>query len=342
MSQKKTIDYLLEDRPLHGQKYALVSVVGPNYKQNCDIYAIKIRGFANDLEEAKRLTQSIMKYDPSFDIYTAPVGIFFPIDVDPTKVKNVQYANKALNDLVQNYHENQIEAQDNFHLRKQEMMKKAIKEGKDQETAFKQPEHPVSVLGRVQEYKTRIREMNENIKSLQLELDTTESKWNQYQDVDKQEAQNILSKNIQTEIDEKNKNNDNDSDDDDFGEQIDFATLDYTQQNNVTQIAVQKFKESSKALGEPRSSLDVQSTVQSTVKSTHDILLKLDDIQTELSKIDENKNTMTPLQQQRHNTLSLEKESLVGLLNTPDKTDASSFLNKSFGHTENTAIMEHL
>ena len=345
MTSKKQIDYLLEDRPIHGQKYALVSVVGPKYKQNCDIYAIKIRGFANDIEEAKQLTQRILKYDPSFDIYTAPVGLFFPIDVDPTKVKNVQYARKELNDLVQQYHENQIEAQDNFESRKREMMESALREGKNQTDAFKKPEHPVSVLGRIQEYKTRIREMTENIESLKTDLSTTESKFEMYSELERQDATGILTQNIQSTIYTKNNN-----DDDNFDTKVSFDTLDYTQQNNVTQIAVQEFEKNQSTSTLPLQqdselSQDTDSVPQET-DNIQDILLKLDDIKTEITSIESDMQTFTQESAkstndtlaQRQTRLVSEKERLINLLNKSSET--RNFINKSFGNTDNTAFMD--
>jgi hypothetical protein len=347
MTSKKQIDYLLEDRPIHGQKYALVSIVGPKYKQNCDIYAIKIRGFANDIEEAKRLTQSILKYDPSFDIYTAPVGIFFPIDVDPTKVKNVQYANKQLNDLVQQYHENQIEAQDNFQLRKQEMMESALREGKNQQDAFKKPEHPVSVLGRIQEYKTRIREMTENIESLKIDLSTTESKFEMYSDLERQEANDILTQGIQKSIDTKNTTLD---DDNAFGEldtKVSFDTLDYTLQNNVTQIAVQEFEKNQSVNLQPVKEKE-EKEKESNTENIQNILLKLDDLKTEITSIESDMETYTQESAkstndtlaQRKSRLVSEKERLISLLNKSSET--RQFINKSFGSTDNTAFMDSL
>ena len=51
MSTEKTIDYLFEDPPLATQKFALVSIVGPNMPQKCDIWGLKIRGVAGTIDE---------------------------------------------------------------------------------------------------------------------------------------------------------------------------------------------------------------------------------------------------------------------------------------------------
>ena len=51
----KEIDYLFEDPPVSGQTYGLVSIVGPNLQQKCNVYGIKIRGVTDSLEKAKTM-----------------------------------------------------------------------------------------------------------------------------------------------------------------------------------------------------------------------------------------------------------------------------------------------
>ena len=53
MSTEKTIDYLFEDPEIQNQKFALISIVGPNMKQKCDVWGLKIRGVSDTLEKAK-------------------------------------------------------------------------------------------------------------------------------------------------------------------------------------------------------------------------------------------------------------------------------------------------
>ena len=64
----KTIDYLFEDPPINGQTFALVSIVGPNLQQKCNVYGLKVRGVANSLESAKTMSLKLTKIDPDFDI----------------------------------------------------------------------------------------------------------------------------------------------------------------------------------------------------------------------------------------------------------------------------------
>ena len=61
--KEKVLDYLFEDPPLATQKFALVSIVGPNMPQKCDIWGLKIRGVAGTIDEAKKLSQKILRVD---------------------------------------------------------------------------------------------------------------------------------------------------------------------------------------------------------------------------------------------------------------------------------------
>ncbi|NBU34293.1 hypothetical protein EB118_07020 [bacterium] len=184
----KTIDYLSEDQPINGQRYALVSIVGPHMPQKCKVWALKIRGFADTIESAKSLSARIMKYDTDYDIYTVDVGKFFPLDVDPYQVSDIEYQNTQLNELIKNYLENRQSANDLWVKRKNEMMQEAIREGKNQAEMAARPEHPVSVLGRIRNYKDRQKELREQLDNLQKDVSLAEEKFQSYTEEEREIA----------------------------------------------------------------------------------------------------------------------------------------------------------
>lgn len=160
------IDYLFEDPPVNGQTFGLVSIVGPNLKQKCNIYGIKIRGVADSLDRAKSMSQKLTKIDPDFDIYTVEIGKFFPLDVDPMNVSTVEYQNNQLNELVKNYLENRENANIEYERRKNDMIKQAITEGKSKQNS--DTEHPVAILNRIEE-------LNEKMKAIKQQLEDVSS-----------------------------------------------------------------------------------------------------------------------------------------------------------------------
>ena len=190
--KEKLLDYLFEDPPLQSQKFALVTIVGPNMPQKCDVWGLKIRGVAGSIEEAKKLSQKILRIDNNYDIYTVDIGKFFPLVVNPLEINNVEYQNDQLNTLIKNYLENRETANDFWHKRKSDMIQEAIKEGKNQEELSNKPEHPIAVLQRIQNYEKTILEIQDNLENFKRDLQSSKAKFESYSEEDRKIAQNEL------------------------------------------------------------------------------------------------------------------------------------------------------
>jgi DNA repair exonuclease SbcCD ATPase subunit len=206
MSRKgKSIDYLTEDQPIPSQKYALISIVGPHMRQKCDVWGLKIRGVADSLESAKTLSKRIMRMDKDYDIYTVDVGKFFPLNVEPYDVSNVEYENEQLNNLIKNYLENREKANEHWHNRKQEMMKEAIREGQvdGQRELANKKEHPIAVLQRIKNFEDKIKQENEQLESLKEDLRLSKEKYESYTQEERDMANNELQKAIENNVDVK-------------------------------------------------------------------------------------------------------------------------------------------
>lgn len=202
MSKGKVIDYLNEDPEIPQQKYALISIVGPNMKQKCDVWGLKIRGVANSLETAKALTKKIMRIDKDYDIYTVDVGKFFPLAVEPYDIGNVEYENEQLNALVKNYLANKEQANEHWHQRKNEMMKEALREGQAeaQEELANRKEHPIAVLQRITNFESKMKELTEQLDSLNQDLKLSKEKYNSYTQEEKELADRELRKAIESNM----------------------------------------------------------------------------------------------------------------------------------------------
>ena len=185
---KKTIDYLFEDPPISNQRFALISIVGPHVPQKCDTWGIKVRGVAESIEKAKAMTQKLMKIDNNYDIYTVEVGKFFPLAVEPHEVGEVEYENQQLNDLIKSYLANREAANEQWHQRKAEMIKDAIREGKAQEEMAKKPEHPIAVLQRIKSFEEQIKSLQEDMDSVVQDLELSKKKFQTYTDEERATA----------------------------------------------------------------------------------------------------------------------------------------------------------
>lgn len=203
----KEIDYLSEDPELPGQKYALVSIVGPHMPQKCDIWGLKIRGVADSLEKSKKMSEKLLRVDSDYDIYTVEIGKFFPLVVEPNEIADVEYQNEALNQLIKGYLQNKELANEHWHERKRELIKQAIQDGKNQDELNAKVEHPVAVLNRIKTYETQMKNLEEQIKTLQQDLQMSKNKFEKvYTDEEKRVAMEELNselKNILPESSEK-------------------------------------------------------------------------------------------------------------------------------------------
>ncbi len=207
----KDIDYLPEDPPIPGVKFALISIVGPNMSQKSDVWGMKIRGYANDMTKAKAMVKKLMNINKEFDIFIVEVGKFFPIAVNPLEVESVEYQNEQLNELMKNYLENRELAKDEFYTRKSELMNEAIKEGQKnrERTTLEREEHPVAVLKRIRDFTDKIETLREQIKDTEESLEETKQKYDNFTEEQKKDAEQKLldaiknSEEIQTNIKEK-------------------------------------------------------------------------------------------------------------------------------------------
>lgn len=159
------INYLTEDPIIPSQRYALLTIVGPNMKQKCDVWGMKIRGMSDTLEGAKELSKRIMKFDSDYDIYTVDVGKFFPLQVSPDQLKDVEYQNEQLNSLMKEYLDNKEKANELWHQRKNEMVKEAEKEGTKEFQEKIQEQLPEMVYKKITELEQELREQQEIFKS---------------------------------------------------------------------------------------------------------------------------------------------------------------------------------
>lgn len=203
-SKSKTIDYLFEDPPVPNQQFALISIVGPEMPQKCDVWGLKIRGTAESAEKAKSMAQKIMRIDNTYDVYTVEVGKFFPLAVEPDAIGNVEYQNSQLNELVKTYMENKEQANEHWNKRKNDMIKEAIREGKSQEELAQKPEHPVAVLQRIKNFEESVNNTKEELEALESDLQLTKRKFLSYTDEERElankEVQSAIENNLEVNV----------------------------------------------------------------------------------------------------------------------------------------------
>ena len=146
-----------------GQLYACLSVVGPECPQKNDKFGIKIRGAFSSRDEASNHAKRLQKEDPTFDIYVVDMYKWLLIPPDREAINDVHYQNEKLEEIMQGYKENQIQAARLFEERKKDMMEVRsdgvyIKPGDENSKFYTKPDeapvsHPAEVLERLQKEK---------------------------------------------------------------------------------------------------------------------------------------------------------------------------------------------
>jgi uncharacterized protein (UPF0335 family) len=282
MSNKnKAIDYLFEDPEIPNQKYALVSIIGPHMPQKCDVWGLKIRGTADSVDRAKTLCKKLLRLDNNYDIYTVEVGKFFPLQVEPHQIGDIEYQNDQLNTLVKSYLENKQSANEMWHKNKADMIEQAVKEGQNQEEFANKPEHPIAVLQRIHNYEETISETEKSLESLKNELVKSKEKFATYTEQEREVALN------------------------EFKKVIDPTTLDKTKPFTVEEIKQEN------VVGRPEESVNVNSIIQ-RIKVLEEELSEMLEFKKSISKdaaprgYDKITSTITDIEKE----LSLLKEKL--------------------------------
>jgi hypothetical protein len=89
---------------------------------------LKIRGVFPSQEEAELRAKMLREYDPNFDVYVGPVGMWMPWEPDAYRTGQVNFLEDQLNELMMNKQKNEASAKEYFDKRVKDMKRKAIEE----------------------------------------------------------------------------------------------------------------------------------------------------------------------------------------------------------------------
>lgn len=121
------------------QNYALVTFVGPTLSQKTHdrTNGMKIWGAFNTLEQARNHAECINKSveNKDFDIYVVEMYEFLLVPPDPKKIRDTEYSDKKLNEIIKKYKAHQYKQKEVFDMRKHKLtnnpdINKLIKEDK--------------------------------------------------------------------------------------------------------------------------------------------------------------------------------------------------------------------
>jgi len=127
MSNKS--DFLTEDNLLpSNQKFVCMSFLKPQKEDNTTLSGIKIRGVFEEYNDACKHAKKLQECDPYHHVFVGEMGKWLPHDPDPDSkyVKDFEYANEQLNNMMKSYVDNQEKAKLFHEQRKNDMVRKNI------------------------------------------------------------------------------------------------------------------------------------------------------------------------------------------------------------------------
>lgn len=86
---------------------------------------VKIRGVFDTIDEAKKRSEFVKKFDNKFDIFICQVGCWVPWSPNPNDLQDQEYSETQLNTLMKQYKQNMETKDEIFEERKRNMMKDA-------------------------------------------------------------------------------------------------------------------------------------------------------------------------------------------------------------------------
>jgi len=122
------VDYLTEDTFLpSGQQFVCLSFL-TDKENKTSLSGIKIRGVFASYDEGCEYAKKVQSIDPYFNVFVGEMGKWLPFDPNPDSevVKDSEYANVQLNQMMKAYMENQEKAKVYHEQRKAEMVRKNI------------------------------------------------------------------------------------------------------------------------------------------------------------------------------------------------------------------------
>lgn len=180
----KKIDYLTEDtiNPSN-QKYVCVSFLTPEKEDGVTLSGIKFRGCFETYEDACAHAKKLQEVDEYFNVYVGEVGKWLPFDPNPDSeyVKNSEYANEKLNNIMKKYQENQEKSKLFHEHQKNEQIKKNLDSNIEQRNKSKE-----EIESEMRNLEGREKEkLISNLKALEEQIKTMEDRKQELEDINK-------------------------------------------------------------------------------------------------------------------------------------------------------------
>jgi hypothetical protein len=173
-----SVDYLTEDTFLPSdQKFVCISFLTDSEKKTT-LSGIKIRGVFSNYEVACAHAKKVQSIDPYFNVFVGDMGKWLPFDPNPDSeaVKESEYQNDQLNNIMKSYVENQEKAKVFHEQRKTELMRQSVIDNiSTKQTVRKETEDKLSEA-KASDKKEDVESLETNLKNIDEQIKQFEKK----------------------------------------------------------------------------------------------------------------------------------------------------------------------
>jgi len=107
---QSTLSYKQVDELYEGHKLEHNKVINKEFNEANDyktsLRCMKVRGIYDTLKEAEYRAKKLQNSDKNFHVFVGQVGYWLPWDPDPNQMKDQEFMNDKLNELMKKYQEN--------------------------------------------------------------------------------------------------------------------------------------------------------------------------------------------------------------------------------------------
>ena len=181
------VDYLSEDTLIpNDQKFLCISFLS-DHENKKTLCGIKVRGCFETYEKACEHAKKLQNIDPYFNVFVGESGKWLAYDPDPESkyIKDSEYANEELNNIMKGYLENQEKAKIFHEQRKNELVRQNVLDNistisdniNDLQNKINQKditdEEKSKLKNNIETYEEQINKMNIKKKELEEQLELT-------------------------------------------------------------------------------------------------------------------------------------------------------------------------
>ena len=174
------MDYLTEDTFLpRDQKFVCISFLTDSEKKTT-LSGIKIRGVFSDYDTACAHAKKVQSIDPYFNVFVGDMGRWLTFDPSPDsdKVKESEYQNDQLNNIMKAYVENQEKAKVFHEQRKTELMRQGVIDNMTTKQNIKKETEDKLEEARTNNNNDDIESLETNLKNIDEQIKQFENKKN--------------------------------------------------------------------------------------------------------------------------------------------------------------------